>query len=111
MQYDSECLCGSGGGGVRCVSQAHQRGTGGGLCCTDGCGQSGQTSQFGGSRPAERDPRPFPTDHESVLIALLLFFLLVLPAGAAGLYVCYRRESSVLHKWVKGFRKSQEACR
>lgn len=50
-------------------------------------------------------------NHEAVLTALLLVFLLILPALAAGLYFCYRRESSLLNKWVKGFQKSQEVYR
>ncbi|XP_054846116.1 disintegrin and metalloproteinase domain-containing protein 33 [Eublepharis macularius] len=47
-------------------------------------------------------------DHEAVLVALLLVFLLILPALALGVYFCYRRENSYLNKWIKGLRKSQE---
>ncbi|XP_053113767.1 disintegrin and metalloproteinase domain-containing protein 33 isoform X2 [Hemicordylus capensis] len=50
-------------------------------------------------------------NHEAVLITLLLVFLLILPAIALGLYFYYRRESSLLNKWVKSLRKSHKTYR
>uniref|UniRef100_A0A8D0HDZ6 ADAM metallopeptidase domain 33 n=1 Tax=Sphenodon punctatus TaxID=8508 RepID=A0A8D0HDZ6_SPHPU len=50
-------------------------------------------------------------NHEAILTALLVIFLLVLPAVALGFYVCYRRENSLLNKWIKVPRKGQETCR
>ncbi|XP_060134314.1 disintegrin and metalloproteinase domain-containing protein 33 isoform X3 [Zootoca vivipara] len=50
-------------------------------------------------------------NHEAVLIVLLLFFFLFLPALSLGLYWCYRRESSLLNKWFEGLRKSHKTYR
>ncbi|XP_060543187.1 disintegrin and metalloproteinase domain-containing protein 33 isoform X1 [Pantherophis guttatus] len=52
------------------------------------------------------DSGPVQQDHyEAILISLLVVFLLIVPALLLGLYRCYRRESSLLHKWARGFRK------
>lgn len=49
------------------------------------------------------------TDHEAILITLLLIFLLFLPALVTGIYFWYRRENSLLNKWIKEMRRrSQE---
>uniref|UniRef100_A0A8C0H3R7 ADAM metallopeptidase domain 33 n=1 Tax=Chelonoidis abingdonii TaxID=106734 RepID=A0A8C0H3R7_CHEAB len=50
-------------------------------------------------------------NHEAILIALLVVFLLILPATALGIYWCYRRKNSLLSKWIKSTRKSQETGR
>ncbi|XP_077157342.1 disintegrin and metalloproteinase domain-containing protein 33 [Paroedura picta] len=47
-------------------------------------------------------------NHEAILLALLLVFGLILAASALGLYFCHRRQNSLLNKWIKGLRKSQE---
>ncbi|KAL8206534.1 UNVERIFIED_CONTAM: hypothetical protein K2H54_007544 [Gekko kuhli] len=47
-------------------------------------------------------------NHEAILLALLLVFGLILPAFTFGLYLCHRRENSLLNKWIKGLRKSHE---
>ncbi|XP_063166035.1 disintegrin and metalloproteinase domain-containing protein 33 isoform X2 [Candoia aspera] len=58
------------------------------------------------------DSGPVQQDHyEAILITLLVIFLLFVPALLLGLYTCYRRESSLLNKWVKGLRKRQKTGR
>ncbi|KAM6441542.1 disintegrin and metalloproteinase domain-containing protein 33 isoform 2-T2 [Liasis olivaceus] len=58
------------------------------------------------------DSGPVQQDHyEAILIASLVIFLLFVLALLLGLYTCYRRESSLLNKWVQGLRKRQKACR
>uniref|UniRef100_A0A8C8REB0 ADAM metallopeptidase domain 33 n=1 Tax=Pelusios castaneus TaxID=367368 RepID=A0A8C8REB0_9SAUR len=96
----------------KCISQCH----GHGVCnsnknchCSAGwappyCEKPG----LGGSvdsGPVQHD------NHEAILIALLLIFLLILPTAALGIYFCYRRQNSLLSKWIKGARKSQETRR
>ena len=52
------------------------------------------------------------TDHEAILITLLLIFLLFLPALVMSIYLWYRRENSLLNKWIKEMRRrSQETYR
>ncbi|XP_044874123.1 disintegrin and metalloproteinase domain-containing protein 33 isoform X2 [Mauremys mutica] len=96
----------------KCISQCH----GHGVCnsnknchCSAGwappyCEKPG----LGGSvdsGPVQHD------NHEAILIALLVIFLLILPATALGIYWCYRRKNSLLSKWIKSTRKSQETGR
>lgn len=51
-------------------------------------------------------------DHEAILITLLLIFLLFLPALMMSIYFWYRRENSLLNKWIKEMRRrSQETYR
>ncbi|KAI6069749.1 Disintegrin and metalloproteinase domain-containing protein 33-like protein [Aix galericulata] len=51
-------------------------------------------------------------NHEAILITLLLIFLLFLPALVTGIYFWYRRENSLLNKWIKEIRRrSQETYR
>ncbi|KAG8134200.1 hypothetical protein E2320_007331, partial [Naja naja] len=45
------------------------------------------------------------TYYEAILTALVVVFLLVMLCLLLGLYACYRRQNSLLHKWAKGFRK------
>ncbi|XP_051654126.1 disintegrin and metalloproteinase domain-containing protein 33 isoform X2 [Manacus candei] len=53
-----------------------------------------------------------PNNHEVALIALLVVFLFLLPALTMSIYYWYRRENSLLNKWIKEMRKrSQEAYR
>ncbi|NWY37375.1 ADA33 protein, partial [Sylvia atricapilla] len=50
-------------------------------------------------------------NHEFILIALLVIFLFLLPALSLTVYYWYRRENSLLHRWIKDTRhRSQEAC-
>uniref|UniRef100_A0A8C3E889 ADAM metallopeptidase domain 33 n=1 Tax=Corvus moneduloides TaxID=1196302 RepID=A0A8C3E889_CORMO len=50
-------------------------------------------------------------NHESILIALVVIFLFLLPALMLSIYYWYRRENSLLNRWVKEMRhRSQEAC-
>ncbi|KAJ7424302.1 hypothetical protein WISP_29278 [Willisornis vidua] len=52
-----------------------------------------------------------PNGHEAALIALLVILLFLLPALMMSIYYWYRRENSLLNKWIKELRKrSQEAC-
>ncbi|XP_074848319.1 disintegrin and metalloproteinase domain-containing protein 33 isoform X3 [Carettochelys insculpta] len=86
----------------KCISQCHGRG----VCnsnknchCSPGwappnCEKPG----LGGSvdsGPVQHD------NHEATLIALLLVFLLILPATALGVYFCYRWKKSLLSQWIK----------
>ncbi|XP_015684939.1 disintegrin and metalloproteinase domain-containing protein 19-like, partial [Protobothrops mucrosquamatus] len=58
------------------------------------------------------DSGPVQQDHyEAILITLLVIFLLLVPSLLLGLYTCYRRESSLLNKWVKDLRKRQKTGR
>ncbi|XP_070612937.1 LOW QUALITY PROTEIN: disintegrin and metalloproteinase domain-containing protein 33 [Erythrolamprus reginae] len=58
------------------------------------------------------DSGPVQQDHyEAITIALLVIFLLVIPLLLLGLYSCYRRESSPLHKWAQGFRLRHKVWR
>lgn len=51
-------------------------------------------------------------DHEAILITLLLIFLLFLPALMIIIYFWYRRENSLLNKWIKEIRRrSRETYR
>lgn len=51
-------------------------------------------------------------NHEAILITLLLIFLLILPALVMGIYFWYRRENSLLNKWIKEMRRrGQETYR
>lgn len=51
-------------------------------------------------------------DHEAILITLLLIFLLFLPALMMSIYFWYRRENSLLNKWIKEMRRrTQETYR
>ncbi|XP_071610031.1 disintegrin and metalloproteinase domain-containing protein 33 [Heliangelus exortis] len=97
----------------KCVSQCH----GHGVCnsnknchCDAGwappyCEKPG----LGGSvdsGPVQRD------NHEAIVVTLLLIFLLFLPALVMGTYYWYRRENSLLNKWIKEMRRrSQETYR
>ncbi|XP_067389763.1 disintegrin and metalloproteinase domain-containing protein 33 [Emydura macquarii macquarii] len=96
----------------KCISQCH----GHGVCnsnknchCSAGWAPpSCEKPGLGGSV----DSGPVQYDnHEAILIALLLIFLLILPATASGVYFCYRRQNSLLSKWIKGTRKSRETRR
>uniref|UniRef100_A0A8C3XBX6 ADAM metallopeptidase domain 33 n=1 Tax=Cyanoderma ruficeps TaxID=181631 RepID=A0A8C3XBX6_9PASS len=50
-------------------------------------------------------------NHESILIAFLVIFLFLLPALSLTIYYWYRRENSLLHRWIKDTRhRGQEAC-
>ncbi|NXE02788.1 ADA19 protein, partial [Chaetorhynchus papuensis] len=50
-------------------------------------------------------------NHESILIALLVIFLFLLPTLMLSIYYWYRRDNSLLNRWVKETRhRSQEAC-
>lgn len=67
---------------------------------------------------AAGSPRPTLTfvlslpDHEAIFISLLLIFLLFLPALMIITYFWYRRENSLLNKWIKEIRRrSQETYR
>ncbi|XP_048365952.1 disintegrin and metalloproteinase domain-containing protein 33 [Sphaerodactylus townsendi] len=93
----------------KCLSQCHSHG----VCnsnrhchCDAGwappfCNKPG----LGGSV----DSGPVQYDnHEAILLGLLLVFGLMLLAFTFGLYFCHRRENSLLNKWIKGLRKSQE---
>lgn len=54
---------------------------------------------------------PLPA-HESILIALLVIFLFLLPALSLTIYYWYRREDSLLNRWIKESRhRAQEGCR
>ncbi|KAM9236726.1 disintegrin and metalloproteinase domain-containing protein 33 [Leptosomus discolor] len=58
------------------------------------------------SGPVQRD------NHEAIVITLLLIFLLFLPALMMSIYFWYRRENSLLNKWIKEMRRrSQETYR
>ncbi|XP_063257300.1 disintegrin and metalloproteinase domain-containing protein 33-like isoform X3 [Prinia subflava] len=49
--------------------------------------------------------------HESILIALLVIFLFLLPALTLSIYYWYRRENSLLHRWIKESRhRSPQPC-
>ncbi|POI35029.1 hypothetical protein CIB84_001218 [Bambusicola thoracicus] len=51
-------------------------------------------------------------DHEAILLTILLIFLLFLPALVGSIYFWYRRENSLLNKWIKEVRKrSRETYR
>ncbi|XP_069488438.1 disintegrin and metalloproteinase domain-containing protein 33-like isoform X2 [Ambystoma mexicanum] len=48
------------------------------------------------------DSGPIQHDnHEAVMVALLLIFLVFLPAAAFGLFYCYRKENSILNRVLK----------
>jgi len=52
------------------------------------------------------------TDHEAILVTILLIFLLFLPALVGSIYFWYRRENSLLNKWIKEVRRrSRETYR
>ncbi|XP_075787141.1 disintegrin and metalloproteinase domain-containing protein 33 isoform X2 [Pelodiscus sinensis] len=96
----------------KCISQCHGRG----VCNSNKnchCWASWappycEKPGLGGSvdsGPVQHD------NHEAILIALLLVFLLILPATALGIYFCYRRKDSLLSKWIKSARRSQGPCR
>ncbi|RMC01349.1 hypothetical protein DUI87_22138 [Hirundo rustica rustica] len=51
-------------------------------------------------------------NHESILIAVLVIFLFLLPALTLSIYYWYRQENSLLSRWIRETRhRSQERCR
>ncbi|XP_041323258.1 disintegrin and metalloproteinase domain-containing protein 33 [Pyrgilauda ruficollis] len=51
-------------------------------------------------------------NHESILIALVVIFLFLLPALALSIYYWYRQENSLLARWIKDTRhRGHQACR
>ncbi|XP_030046808.1 disintegrin and metalloproteinase domain-containing protein 33 [Microcaecilia unicolor] len=86
----------------QCISQCHKHG----VCnsnknchCDPGwappyCEKPG----LGGSV----DSGPIQHDNsEAIVMAVLVIFLLLLPVAAFGIYYCYRKENSLLNKWLK----------
>ncbi|XP_029450603.1 LOW QUALITY PROTEIN: disintegrin and metalloproteinase domain-containing protein 33-like [Rhinatrema bivittatum] len=55
------------------------------------------------------DSGPVQYDNsEAIVMAVLVIFLLILPVTAFGIYYCYRKENSLLNKWLK---KHKARCR
>lgn len=53
-----------------------------------------------------------PADHESILIALVVISLFLLPALMLSIYYWYHQENSLLNRWLKEMRhRSHGACR
>lgn len=51
-------------------------------------------------------------NHEAILVTILLIFLLFLPVLVGSIYFWYRRENSLLNKWIKEVRRrSRETYR
>lgn len=87
------------------------------LAWVAGNGQTGPAFALNGARGCWLSQPPLffvlsLPDHEAILITLLLIFLLFLPALMMSIYFWYRRENSLLNKWIKEMRRrTQETYR